>query len=54
MKRFRWSALLLFSGFAAALAPEQLKLFAGYSYLRATVGYAQVGTCPVGCPRRSG
>lgn len=25
-------------------------MFAGYSYLRATVAYDQVATCPLGCP----
>ena len=52
MHRFRWSLGLLLFAFTAgppALA-QQLKLFAGYSYLRPSLTYDQVSDCPFACP----
>src|SRR5262249_38810449 len=52
MHGFRWFlGLLLFA--LAACAPasaQQLKLFAGYSYLRPSLTYDQVSECPSACP----
>jgi len=52
MHVFRWLlGLLLFALSAGAPAfAQQLKLFAGYSYLRPSLTYDQVSDCPFACP----
>jgi hypothetical protein len=52
MHGFRWFLGLFLFAFAAC-APalsQQLKLFAGYSYLRPSLTYDQVSVCPSVCP----
>jgi hypothetical protein len=52
MHGFRWFAgLFLFASVSCVPAvAQELKFFAGYSYLRPSVTYDQVSNCPLGCP----
>jgi hypothetical protein len=52
MHGFRWLPGLLLFAFAACppAFSQQLKLFAGYSYLRPSLAYDQVTECPSACP----
>jgi hypothetical protein len=52
MQGFRWFLGFLLFAFAACCPAfsQQLKLFAGYSYLRPSLTYEQVSDCPSACP----
>jgi len=51
MHGFRWFLGLLLFAFAVTPAfSQQLKVFAGYSYLRPSLTYDQVSDCPSACP----
>ena len=52
MHGFRWFLGLVLFAFAVCTPAfsQQLKLFAGYSYLRPLLTYDQVSDCPSACP----
>jgi hypothetical protein len=52
MHGFRWFLGFLLFAFAVCTPAfsQQLKLFAGYSYLRPSLTYDQVSECPAACP----